>query len=1098
MTEIRAEVSGDGYELAICRRRTEGIFRQKVILEPMPDWAEGLKELNPIAAAAIDELTQTGKLVQKEFNTRHLRFADAAALHNVDAEALNLLPPFPYQLEIQSRGTLGMANFEIHYHATHGGVRMPGTFSEGMFTDGGKRFRIAGIMFSITDESDRLNKETSAEGKIARFAALRLLLPEGSVDSEVIPENVLLRIRVAHVTAIGLNPTTVEGSVSFDPVPMKRIDPDNHEAGAELAITPLASEKFAQEFRAQRGVNSTYAIGSGQYIYIDPSIKTALRVVKKKQSSPLEERMAFLMSPAQAITDAYLEEGNEAGEVPIGDTMFFETSEYSERITGIGEWIPPQLAYLEKEENNWLPERFSIVLAGKLVTGKPEDLSDWLEAVKSAIGLKRPEVKLGDVSIPTNTPGLLETLQRLQPPEDKPKDDKKQKSDDKEHPRRRINIIQTKSNFEESAYKKQFKQRRLAETSLPAMRVKLKAHQDAGVDWLTRCFLAGWPGVLLADDMGLGKTLQSLSFLVLLRREGVIKPGRPALVVAPTSLLQNWQDEHTKHTVAEGLGEPLIAFGSGLRNLKLGKAEKDGVVLLNAMEMAKSNWILTTYETVRDYHMSFARIPFSVAVLDEIQKAKNPKTRINATLKTLNVDFIVSMTGTPVENSIADLWTITDITAPGYLAPLKEFMKAYGKAQDSQIRQKALETLSRELLENTEIDRRQVPSYVFRRLKEDVAKDLPPKFQGPMLRSDMPPVQAERYAEVSAATQAGQIKILRALHDFRSISLHPVDPDAVAGGLLQADEYIKMSARLSQAFEKLERIAAKNEKAIIFVNSRRMQTVLSRLIEQKFGCRKPEYIRGDTIPGQRQEIVNRFSQLVGFAVLILSPRAAGVGLNIVAANHVIHLDRWWNPAVEDQCTDRAYRIGATKDVFVYTLGAVHPLLRENSYDVVLDNLLKSRREISRRIFMSSEITAADFAETLNANSRADVDEILGEIDKMGYIGLEEYIRDLLIAEGLDANLTRHTNDGGADIVVRDELGEITYLIQCKHTTNVDLPMDAGLLEDCRRVRENWKAPQAVVIGVSNAKKFAPRVIDEFKRINGRLIARDELWRIRFS
>jgi SNF2 family DNA or RNA helicase len=312
-------------------------------------------------------------------------------------------------------------------------------------------------------------------------------------------------------------------------------------------------------------------------------------------------------------------------------------------------------------------------------------------------------------------------------------------------------------------------------------------------------------------------------------------------------------------------------------------------------------------------------------------------------------------------------------------------MKAHGKAQEPASRQAALERLSRELLQSTQVDGHKVPPYALRRLKEDVAKDLPTKHQGPMIRAIMPAVQAQRYADVSAATQAGRIKILRALHDFRSISLHPVDPETVGGGVVQGDQYIKLSARLTVAFDKLVQIAALDEKAIIFVNNRRMQTVLSRLIEQKFGCQKPEYIRGDTIPGQRQEIVNRFSSLSGFAALILSPRAAGVGLNIVAANHVIHLDRWWNPAVEDQCTDRAYRIGATKDVFVHTVGAVHPILENNSYDVILDNLLRSRRETSRRIF-----------------------------------------------------------------------------------------------------------------GVSNAKRFAPRVISAFKNINGRLIGREQLPRLRFS
>jgi hypothetical protein len=492
--------------------------------------------------------------------------------------------------------------------------------------------------------------------------------------------------------------------------------------------------------------------------------------------------------------------------------------------------------------------------------------------------------------------------------------------------------------------------------------------------------------------------------------------------------------------------------------------------------------------------VSFARVRFSVAVLDEMQKAKNPVTRIHATLKTLNIDFVLSMTGTPVENSISDLWAITDITAPGFLAPLKDFMKTYGKAQDQQARKQALEKLSGELLQLAELDGRRVPPYALRRLKEDVAKDLPPKCQGPMIRAEMPPVQAQRYPDISAATQTGRIKILRALHDFRSISLHPADPETALGGLVQGDEYIRMSARLRLAFEKLEQIAARDEKVIIFVHNRRMQTVLSRLIEQRFGCTRPELIRGDTMPGQRQPIVNRFSNLRGFAALILSPRAAGVGLNIVAANHVIHLDRWWNPAVEDQCTDRAYRIGATKEVFVHTVGAVHPLLKDNSYDVILDELLRKRRDTFRSIFTSPEITVADFIDALNGmeGKRNGIVGILEDIDRSGYRGLEEFVRDCLLSDGFNAILTRTTGDGGADIIVRDELGTIVYLIQCKHTTNIDIPIDAGLLEDVKRFCRNWQAPAAVVIGVSNAKRFAQRVINEFERINGRLVGRDDL------
>ncbi len=1099
MLEVRSELTEKGYLLHLGSRR-EGLLRRKVSFDLTSDWEAGLTEIRPLVAAIIDELEQAGKLGRHNAASKFLGFAAAAEIQNNDAETLNLLPPFPYQLDIQSRGTLGTNNFQIQYHVTQGGVRVMGTFSEGVFTASGKFFRIAGLLFSILAGIERLNAETSSEGKVERFAALRLLLPEDISDSNIRSENFLLRIRIAHVTAISLKPSIADGNINFDPIPMRRKDPDDHEAGAELAITPMASEKFAREFRSQRTVNSTYALESGQYLYIDPSVRAALNLVKRKQNANLEERMAFLMSPARAITEAYGKTSVEESEVPVGETIFFETAEYSQRITGIGEWIPPQLSYLEKEQNNWLPERFSVVLAGKLVTGEPDDVPGWIEQVKAALVSKENHVQLGGVHVPVNSPGLLATLQRLQPVEARPKDESLSEGNPPaELSRRRINILQTKSNFDSSQFKRQLRERQLGNASPPSMKLRLKSHQEEGVAWLTSCYGAGWPGVLLADDMGLGKTLQSLSFLMLMRREGVVRSGHPALIVAPTSLLRNWEDEHNKFTFDEGLGKPLVAFGSQLRNLRLGNAIADGLMLLDSAQIAESNWVLTTYETVRDYHMSFARVPFSVAVLDEVQKAKNPTTRINATLKALNVDFVVSMTGTPVENSISDLWAITDITAPGYFAPLKDFMKTYGKANAPESRQLALEKLSGELLQKAKIDGREVPPYALRRMKEDVAKDLPQKHQGPMIRASMPDIQAQRYADVSAATQAGKIKILRALHDFRSISLHPVDPETVGGGLIKGDEYIKMSARLSQAFDKLEHIAMRNEKVIIFVNSRRMQTVLSRLIEQKFGCTKPEFIRGDTIPGQRQEIVNRFSTLKGFAALILSPRAAGVGLNIVAANHVIHLDRWWNPAVEDQCTDRAYRIGATKEVYVHTVGAVHPLLQNNSYDVILDLLLTSRRDISRRIFTSCEITVADFADALNrAGSERSSDDILVEIDRSGYLGLEEFVRDQLLSEGLGANLTRRTGDGGADIVVRDELGEIIYLIQCKHTSNIESPMDGGLLQDAQRVRENWRAPDAVVFGVSNAKRFAPRVVEGFRNIKGRLIARDQLARVRFS
>lgn len=1087
MLEISAVPGDGGYELRIGSYVTSGVFRRKREFKPVSGWNANAPSLPPYASFLVSELAGEERLIVQADHA-FLTYRNAAGLSEVEASALGLPPALPHQIDLQSMGSLASKDFGIQVKFMRQGVRASGELIGGIFREREQIYRVSGPIYDILSCVQEVN-EARGEAKIACFAKLRLLLPEQGGE-KIHTEQYLLQIRIAHVTAIGLNPTS---DLNFDPIPLRRIDATDPEKGADPILSPAASEDFAKAFRRQGDVNSTYLLGPGHYVFVDPDVRRALQVVRRKQSASLEERMQFFMNPAKEIAEA-LNEGAGA-EQPPTDSIFYETAEYSERVAGIGEWVPPQLAYMEKETNSWLPERFSVVFADKLITGTPEDLPVWIEEIVSAKAKAQPVANLASkdgksdpIAVPADEK-LLELLRRLQPEERKPKEEKSEGSEEIQQTPRRNLVLKTKANFDNEEFKRNLRPRKLEDATVPPMKSQLKSHQCDGVAWLTSCYLHGWPGVLLADDMGLGKTLQSLTFLMLLRRENRVRAGRPALVVAPTSLLENWKNEHLRHAPHEGLGEPLVAYGNELRLLRLGGSKE----FLDPRLLRDCNWVLTTYETVRDYHMSFAQVEFSVAVLDEVQKAKNPTTRTHTTLTALNVDFVLAMTGTPVENSISDLWAIADIAAPGYFAPLKSFMEHYGKSQDPEVRKSRLEDLSKELLEKAEFGGRTVPPFALRRMKEDVAKDLPVKHQGPMRRIPMPQRQAERYAEISAATQAGKMQILRALHDFRSISLHPAEPESVLAGSLEADAYIAMSARLSELFAILQEIEKRREKVIIFVNSRSMQRVLAFLIEQKFHCPRPDYISGETQQSQRQATVDRFSAIQGFAALVLSPRAAGVGLNIVAANHVVHLDRWWNPAVEDQCTDRAYRIGATRDVHVYTVGAVHPQLGDKSYDVILDNLLTVRREVSRRVFTSSELTAADFAEALGGAAPLSArDADLSAIDAGDFRGLEEFVRDQLLANGLNASLTSRSNDGGADIVVRDELKTVTHLIQCKHTTRLDQPIDGGLATDARRVRENWRAPNALVIGVTNAKRFSPLVEQEFSRIGGRLVARDRL------
>jgi len=476
-------------------------------------------------------------------------------------------------------------------------------------------------------------------------------------------------------------------------------------------------------------------------------------------------------------------------------------------------------------------------------------------------------------------------------------------------------------------------------------------------------------------------------------------------------------------------------------------------------------------------------------VFDEAQKAKNPASRTTAALKSVTAEFFVAMTGTPVENSLADLWSIADVIAPGMLPPLVTFVREYTIAEPA-----SLERLSGNLLTPIAIKGSDsVPPFSIRRMKADIAAELPKKHDENMLCiAQMSGIQADKYAEVDAQAQAGNLPMLRALHDFRSISLHPIDPAALSGELGDT-AYIAHSARMKLAFDLLKKIKNKREKALIFLDSKKIQNVLALLIERELECPPSQIIRGDVNAYRRQEIVDEFSRQGGFATLILSPRAAGVGLNITAANHVIHLDRWCNPAVEDQCTDRAYRIGQTKAVWVYALAAQHPVHLDRSYDLILHNILERKRRLSKHVFAPGDLQVGDFSDLLGPKVKREDSEkaLLVRIDGLTPLAFEEWTRDLAIANGLSARSTPSTRDGGADIVVRDAQGRISHLIQCKHTSRTDVELDAGMANDINRMRLIWAAPDAIIIGITNAQAYSKNVRAAAKN-RARLIARNEI------
>jgi SNF2 family DNA or RNA helicase len=261
---------------------------------------------------------------------------------------------------------------------------------------------------------------------------------------------------------------------------------------------------------------------------------------------------------------------------------------------------------------------------------------------------------------------------------------------------------------------------------------RLKAHQTEGLRWLQDNWLSGSPGVLLADDMGLGKTLQGLAFLAWLREgmEAGVIARAPLLIVAPTGLLQNWRAEHNRHLHAPGLGTLVSAYGKGLTALRRGATELDRAALQEA------DWVLTTYETLRDYDRDFGQIGFGAMLLDEAQKVKTPGIRLTDAAKGMKADFRVAMTGTPVENRLSDLWCIIDGVAAGHLGDLKAFSATY-EANPGQDKLAHLKTL----LDRPYGGR---PPLLLRRMRQDRLPDLPPCTDN-ILEAEMPAVQLEAY-----------------------------------------------------------------------------------------------------------------------------------------------------------------------------------------------------------------------------------------------------------------------------------------------------------------------------------------------------------------
>ncbi len=455
-----------------------------------------------------------------------------------------------------------------------------------------------------------------------------------------------------------------------------------------------------------------------------------------------------------------------------------------------------------------------------------------------------------------------------------------------------------------------------------ALQATLRPYQQVGVRWLHLLAQLGL-GACLADDMGLGKTIQVLALLLVLKRADVKRtdvqnPAKPSLLIAPASLLGNWASEIARFAPSLDV---LVAHPSALSANELAAIDAD--------RLAKLDLVITSYGTLLRQPW-LKDTPWRLVVIDEAQAIKNPNAKQTLAIKQLDAEARIALTGTPIENRLGDLWSIFDFINPGLLGSSKQFSALVKRLAD---RPRNPFGPLREL----------VRPYILRRMKTDksVIADLPDKTEVraycPLSRKQAALYQAA-VAELAAhLEQADGIQrrgiVLAFLMRFKQICNHP---SQWLGDNAWAEDD---SGKWGRLRELAEVIAAKQEKVLVFTQFREMTAPLAAFLGSVFG-RPGLVLHGDTAVKKRQELVRRFQDDETLPYFVLSLKAGGAGLNLTAASHVIHFDRWWNPSVENQATDRAFRIGQKRNVLV------HKFVCRGTVEEKIDELIQAKRQLS--------------------------------------------------------------------------------------------------------------------------------------------------------
>ena len=942
----------------------------------------------------------------------------AASLSGASAGSLGLPRTVDLTLATDVTGVLGRPDFRLHYEWSRHGRRETATRDGAILrtSDGPRRLPL--WMKRALDLADGFDADLPTEDHWRALAEFRRALEPEESNADTLsnhPEVAALsmtaflrglRVNIADRFSISPNRTLNQ----FEVVPYSA------ERLAEAGVTSdeisesdavLNGETLAvfQARLLQRGPRPAYQLGNNAYLVIDQGIAPVLAELARAQKAPIEERRDFIGNPrafisaaverhlrAQGAFDGVGPAAEEEMVEAIAGPVLIESREYSERVTGVTVYIKPPVT-IEGSGTTWLPEVFAAEIAAA-IRAMPDDA---LQSLRTRVAEELQKETAAPVEI-AGTP-VEPTVARLAALdgeiERRAQDTEPEVDDTGPDEQDGPVILDTMDNYADLEWQAKLAPREATiPVALPSsIRTALHVHQVESFDWATSAWQAGLPGILNADEQGLGKTLQTIAFLTWLKAhmaEKNAKTRAPVLIVAPTSLLRNWEQEVETHVEGRGFGTLIRLYGSGISAQKRrdasgtetqgGLPQLDLEWLDDAFEEGRAHryWFLTTYTTMTNYQHSLGRVRFAAMVMDEIQNIKNRTTLAAKAAEAMNADFRIGLTGTPIENATIDLWTIMDRIAAGSLGAGSEFSRRYAEP--------TAENMA-ELHGRVFLPQGRMPPLALRRLKDEVARDLPAKRRLLHPRI-MPQIQADTYdlAQAKLANK-GPGAALKVLHHIRSVSVHP---GLRAGGANDPERFIGQSARLTAAMAILDRIAAARDRALVFIEDRQMQFRFAEIARHRYGLERLDVINGSTPIPRRQEIVNRFQQHLtrdsGFDVLVLGPRAAGTGLTLTAATHVIHLSRWWNPAVEEQCNDRVHRIGQTREVSVHVPMAIHPALGVRSFDCLLQSLMQRKRRLAQKALWPMGDTKADvsglvheLSDTAGRPGRSGIDEVIAEL-----------------------------------------------------------------------------------------------------------------------